>query len=323
MLSFPDFKEKQIVFVFMNNREKISFKNDNLIVKNGEEKIIHQSTCYRLYALYVVGNITVTSGLLQRAEKFGFTLVFMTTSLRVYGVWGAKTEGNFLLRQKQYQYSSLSIALCLIRNKIENQNYLLKKIRNKDDATKETIKRLESFSVCLCKDELDLTKILGFEGIASREFFKIFFRSCHWVARRPRVKHDPINSLLDTGYTILFHFIEGLLNLYGFDTYKGVYHQCFYQRKSLVCDVVEPFRSIVDARVKKAYSLGEIRREDFTVVNKQYRLFGKSSEPYLRWLLEAVLDYKEPIFLYVQTYYRCFIRGKPIDEYPVFNLSEK
>ena len=122
---------------------------------------------------------------------------------------------------------------------------------------------------------------------------------------------------------MLFHFIEGLLNLYGFDTYQGVYHQCFYQRKSLVCDVVEPFRSIVDARVKKAHSLGEIKKEDFAVVNMQYRLFGKSGEPYLRWLLGAVLDYREPIFLYVQKYYRCFIRGKSIDEYPVFHLSER
>ena len=152
MLSLPDFRQKQIVFVFSNNREKISFRNDNLVVRNEEGKIIHQSTCYRLFALCIVGNLTVTSGLLQRAEKFSFTIVFMTTNLRVYGIWGAKTEGNFLLRQKQYEYSSLSIALCLIKNKIENQNYLLRKIRNKDDETQKTIKRLESFIIHLNKD---------------------------------------------------------------------------------------------------------------------------------------------------------------------------
>ena len=251
MLSLPDFQQKQIVFVFLNNRERLSFKNDNIVIKSEAGKIIHQSTCYRLFALYVVGNITVTSGLLQRAEKFGFTLVFMTHSLRAYGVWASKTEGNFLLRQKQYSYSSLAIAVHLITNKIENQGRLLKKIRKKDDATRKTIERLEGFKMNLTTCDLDLHKILGFEGIASREFFKIFFRDCDWSARRPRVKHDPINSLQDTGYTLLFHFIESLLNLYGFDTHKGVYHQCFYQRKSLVCDLVEPFRAIVDARIKK------------------------------------------------------------------------
>ena len=322
MLSLPDFKEKQIVFAFISHGEKLSFKNDNLIIKNEDGETIHQSTCYRLFALYIVGNITVTTGLLQRSEKFGFTLVFMTHYLRVYGIWGAKTEGNFLLRKKQYDYASLSIASHLIKNKVENQNHLLKKIRNKDEQIKTSIQRLIEFKKNLESTELNLSKILGFEGIASREYFKILFRDCNWVARRPRVKHDPINSLQDTGYTILFNFVEGLLGLYGFDVYKGVYHQCFYQRKSLVCDMVEPFRPIIDARIRKAYGLGQIKKEDFIMVNKQYRLFGKKSKPYLSWLLKDILEYKNAIFLYMQCYYRCFIREKPIDEYPIFLLSE-
>ena len=323
MLSLPDFKEKQIIFVFTEKGEKLSFKNDNLVVRSKENTIVHQSTCYRLFALYVVGNMTITSGLLQRVERFGFILVFMTHSLRVYGTWGAKAEGNFLLRRKQYDYSSLDIASHLVKNKIDNQNYLLKRIRNKDEETRKTIKRLEGFSSNLDEDELDISRILGMEGIASREYFKIFFKDCNWTARRPRVKHDPINSLQDTGYTILFHLVESFLNLYGFDIYQGVYHQCFYQRKSLVCDLVEPFRVIIDARIKKAYSLGQIKEKDFNFINKQYRLFGKDSKPYVEWLLKAILEYKNPMFLYMQKYYRCFIREKPIKEYPVFYFLEK
>ncbi len=323
MLSLPDFTQKQIVFVFSNKGERLSFKNSNIIVTNKEDKIVHQSTCYRLFAVYIVGNLTVTSGLLQRAERFGFTLLFMTLGFRVYGIWGSKMEGNFLLRRKQYDYSSLAIAAHLIRNKVANQGFLLKKIRGKDDEIKKTINRLEQFKLQLSDHQLELHTILGFEGIASREFFKILFRDCGWTARRPRVKHDTINSLQDTGYTLLFHFIDSLLNLYGFDTYQGIYHQCFYQRKSLVCDIVEPFRPIIDARIKKAFSLGAIHNDDFTVVNKQYRLLGKTGRPYMEWLLKAILHYKNPIFLYVQQYYRCFIREKTIEEYPVFLLSEQ
>ena len=323
MLSLPDFKEKQIIFIFTSKGERLSFKNDNLVIKNSDDETIHQSTCYRLFAIYIVGNITVTSGLLQRSERFGFTIVFMTYSLRPYGVWRAKTEGNFLLREKQYRYTSLAIACHLVKNKIENQNHLLKKIRNKDNEVKETIERLEGFKSNLIEDEMELSHILGFEGIASREYFKILFKDCNWMIRRPRVKHDPINSLQDTGYTILFNFIGSLLDLYGFDIYKGVYHKCFYQRKSLACDMMEPFRSIIDARIKKAHSLGQIKKKDFLIVNKQYRLFGKKSKPYIEWLLKEILDHKNSIFLYVQQYYRCFIREKPIGEYPIFLLSKE
>ncbi len=322
MLSLPDFREKQIVFAFPSQGHTFSFKNDNIVVRDADKKIIYQSSCYRLFAMYIVGHVTLTSGLLQRSKKFGFSIVFMSPTLRVYGIWGSKTEGNFLLREKQYNYQSLAIASHLVRNKIENQIFLLKKIRRKDQCTKETIDRLYGFYDSLKEKSLDLYKILGLEGIASREYFKILFQDCHWVFRRPRVKHDPINSLQDTGYTMLFNFIEGLLGLYGFDVYKGVYHQSFFQRKSLVCDLVEPFRPIIDDRIKKAHSLKEIKEEDFTIVNKQYRILGKKGQPYVNFLLRAILKYKEDIFLYMQQYYRCFIREKSIEEYPIFLLSD-
>lgn len=323
MLSLPDFREKQIVFTFPRKGETFSFRNDNIIIRGADKKIIYQSSCYRLFALYIVGHVTLTTGLLQRSKKFGFSIVFMSMTLRVYGIWGSQTEGNFLLREKQYNYSSLDIASHLIRNKIENQIFLLKQIRQKDELTKETIDRLYGFQHSLENKSLDLYKILGLEGIASREYFKVLFQDCNWVVRRPRVKHDPINSLQDTGYTMLFNFIDGLLGLYGFDVYKGVYHQLFFQRKSLVCDLVEPFRPIIDSRIKKAHSLKEIKEDQFTMVNKQYRILGKKAQPCVNFLLRAILGHKETMFLYIQQYYRCFIREKPIEEYPVFLLSEQ
>lgn len=47
MMSIRDFEYKQIAFVFTNNEEKISFKNDNIIITDKDGKIKHQSTCYR------------------------------------------------------------------------------------------------------------------------------------------------------------------------------------------------------------------------------------------------------------------------------------
>ena len=66
MLSLPEMKKKQIVFVFSNEGDKLSFSNDNIVVKDKEGKIKHQSTCYKLFMVAVVGNISITSGILQR-----------------------------------------------------------------------------------------------------------------------------------------------------------------------------------------------------------------------------------------------------------------
>lgn len=170
--------------------------------------------------------------------------------------------------------------------------------------------------------ELNLKKILGTEGIASKVFFQTWFADFDWKGRKPRAKTDKTNVILDIGYTYLFNIMEGMLNLYGFDVYKGVYHQAFYQRKSLVCDLVEPFRCIIDRKVKNAYGLGQIQDKDFTESKGQFFLNIDQNKKYTAWIVQEIMKYKEEIFLYTQQYYRAFMRNKPISDYPVFRIKD-
>jgi CRISPR-associated protein Cas1 len=251
MLTLPDFKQKQIVFAFLSYGEKLKFSNDNIVILDENDNIKHQSTCYRLFALFVVGHITITSGLLQKSEKFGFSIVLLTHNLRIYAILGSKTEGNTLLRTKQYKYNSLDIAFLLVDNKIENQRLVLENIRNKNQIMEKSISKLNIYKNKISKD-LQLKDLLGLEGVASRVYFNALFKDFNWGKRMPRAKQDITNCLLDIGYTILFNITEAMLNLYGFDVYQGVYHRQFYQRKSLACDLMEPFRPIIDARIYKS-----------------------------------------------------------------------
>lgn len=321
MLSYPDFKEKQIVLALLSHKDKLSFKNDNIIIKDEEKKIKHQSSCYRLFSLFIVGHCSMTTGLLQRAKKFGFSIVFMSHNLKPYAHWNSASEGNTLLRKKQYNYVSLDIAKKLMENKIYNQIRAIKKIRNRSEQQDKSIIFLENCKQQLFAKELHLKEILGIEGIASKVYFQNLFENCLWKARRPRAKIDTINTLLDIGYTLLFNFIEGLVHLYGFDVYQGVYHQPFYKRKSLICDLVEPFRPIIDYRLRKAYNLNQVKVEDFTKSQYQYYIFGKKALPYLGFFIEELISNKKEIFHYIQSYYRAFMRGKAIEDYPSFDIS--
>ncbi len=318
MMSLPDFKNKQIVIAFLSYGDKMSFRNDNIVIADSEGRIKHQSTCYRLFALFVVGHVTVTTGLLQRAKKFGFNLFFFTHGLKFYGGWQYKTEGNVILRQKQYLYKGTEIAKYLVKNKILSQALYLKQRRNKSNDLFEAIRKLHGYTDKLSDNKLDFQDILGIEGVASRLYFTHMFDNIEWNGRTPRIKKDIVNLLLDIGYTLLFNVIDGMLNLYGFDVYKGVYHKEFYHRKSLVSDIIEPFRTIIDYQIRKAYNLGQIKTDDFDYIKGQYRLFGKNSIPYMTMLLEAILQYKNEIFIYIQKYYRNFIKEMPINYYPVF-----
>ena len=42
MMSLPDFKQKQIIFALLGMGEKLSFKNDNIVITDAYGKIKHQ-----------------------------------------------------------------------------------------------------------------------------------------------------------------------------------------------------------------------------------------------------------------------------------------
>lgn len=90
MLNANDFNKKQIIFLIPKDGDKLTFSNDNIVVKDKNGKIKYQSTCYRLFMLCIVGNVSITSGLIQRSKKFGFSICLMTTSFKVYEVMGAR-----------------------------------------------------------------------------------------------------------------------------------------------------------------------------------------------------------------------------------------
>ena len=114
--------------------------------------------------------------------------------------------------------------------------------------------------------------------------------------------------------------IDSMLMLYGFDTYCGVYHVEFYQRKSLVCDLVEPFRPLIDYEVRKAISLGQCKPEHFNVADGAYLLDIRHNKDYLKFLSKPLMDRRMDIFSYVQSYYRAVMKKKTADKYPVFKV---
>lgn len=288
-----------------------------IIVKNKEGGIKYQSTCYRLFMICVVGNISITSGLIQRSKKFGFSICLMTTTFKVYEILGARMEGNTLLRKHQYEYTENDIGRKIEQNKIKNQSQILKNIRGKNQIMKEGIELLDKMVVQL-EQQLEYLEVMGIEGNAARVYFSRVFDNVDWKGRKPRIKNDYVNVTLDIGYTMLFNIVDAILQVYGFDTYYGVFHKCFYMRKSLVCDLMQPIRPVVDYQVRKSINLGQCKENDFEVINNRWCLKYKSNPQYIQFLMNAILEYKDDIFLYIQQYYRFFMKRKSVSEIPVF-----
>jgi CRISPR-associated protein Cas1 len=82
MITLPTFIHNKVLIVFPMQGDKISFSNDNIVIKDNEDKIKFQYSCYKLFIVFIVGGYTITSGLIEKAKKFGFSLVFLTTNLK-------------------------------------------------------------------------------------------------------------------------------------------------------------------------------------------------------------------------------------------------
>jgi len=197
----------------------------------------------------------------------------------------------------------------IIKNKFLNQQYLLNNAINSKNIVIKKIDHAE-----------DSNSLLGIEGSFSKDFFKEYFKNINWYKREPRTKIDINNLLLDIGYTYLFNYIDCLLRLYGFDNYKGFYHKLFFQRKSLSCDIVEPFRCIIDKQLVKSYNLKQININDFEFDGHRYMLEYNKSKKYTKIFFEAIIDHKEDIFNYVYSFYRYVCDNKKY-KFPIFNMK--
>ena len=108
--------------------------------------------------------------------------------------------------------------------------------------------------------------------------------------------------------------------MFGFDVYAGVYHRLWFKRKSLICDLMEPFRCIIDNAVRTAFNRKQCAEKDFRNEKGEWRLKFEKNRDYNKLFFDALIPYKTEVFKYVQSYYRCFMQSKPTDYYPKFEF---
>jgi CRISPR-associated endonuclease Cas1 len=284
-----------------------------------KSKILTKMPFQKILALIIVGKATITTPLIEKCLQFGVAITAVKQNFRPIFMYSIAAQANYLLRKKQYEYSkeNIKIPKILVTNKIQNSIKLLKNTRLKSESVQNAKEK--------CKELLEQVKnaenydqIMGFEGLAAKVYFAAYFENNDWKGRKPRTKIDPINSTLDIGYTILFNFVEIFVSFFGFDTYCGVYHRLWFKRKSLICDLIEPFRCIIDRKVRKAFNTNQCKASDFDCKKGEYILKLEKNKDYREMIFEELIVYKNDMFLYVQKYYRAFMQDKNEKDFPQF-----
>lgn len=325
MFTHKDIEMRTIFIVNCIEHERsLRVNNGELMleeIENEQKRTLTKIPFQKLLALFVIGHITVTTPLIEKCKKYGVALVVMKPNLRPVFFWYDSAEGNFLLRKRQFEYGQddLSIARCLVYNKILNQRSALRKTRKKDPLTEDAINQCD-VALDTLPDIDDYSQLMGVEGAVAKSFFTAYFQTQDWIGRHPRVRCDVLNTTLDIGYSILFNFIECFIRMYGFDLYIGVYHRLWFKRKSLVCDLMEPFRCIIDHATLLAFNRKQFSAKDFAHEKQEYHLKYEKCADYYKVFYNALVERKIDFFKFVQQYYRCFMGRKSAKEYPTFEF---
>ena len=321
MFTHKDIQNRSLFVINGMEHQSLKVSAGRLLLEDTKtNKAITKLPFPKIMALLIVGHTTITTALIEHCNKNGIPLVVMKPNFRPVFYFGNMAEANFLLRKKQFEEpkGNLAIAQHLIANKTNNQLELLKKTREKSDAVTLAVKQLNNSlnAITLVNDYREL---MGIEGKNAKLFFGAYFEFTDWKGRFPRVKTDFLNATLDIGYTMLFNYIECNTRLFGFDPYIGVYHQLWFRRKSLICDLMEPFRCIIDHQIRKSIKYGTFKPTDFELHKNAFYLKSDKRKVYTQTFFEAIIQHKSTIYQYIQQYYRCFMGRKSVENYPDFN----
>jgi CRISPR-associated protein Cas1 len=126
---------------------------------------------------------------------------------------------------------------------------------------------LKSMLTDLDTDAVCLASLRGKEGAAAAVYFKaytqVFAGALNFTDRNRRPQKDPVNACLSLAYTLFYQEAVNALKASGLDPALGCFHELYYGRDSLACDLLEPVRPLIDAWVYILFQQHTLRREDF------------------------------------------------------------
>jgi CRISPR-associated protein Cas1 len=150
----------------------------------------------------------------------------------------------------------------LLKKKLESQDTFLQSIQRPEVQQAIDGLSLLRYKIESAKDKRDLLTIESRAGhLYFRNYAKLFDSKYGFISRHGggirlgnRYASDPINGLLNYGYTVLAGEIAKYVNGLGLDPYYGFFHLAHNSFQALVYDLIEPFRWLVEHAVYKIAS---------------------------------------------------------------------
>ncbi len=253
--------------VSVSSLAKLDYKMDYLVVRTQDTiRRVHLSEISIL--LIESTAVSLTAYLLCELAKWKIDVVFCDEKRFPYGMLlplhGShdtslryKTQAAWPKERKDTVWAQI------IRAKIRGQLSVLPRER---EAERKLI-----FSYLPQVQPGDVTNR---EGHAAKVYFNALFGMGF-----TRSQDCPVNAALNYGYSILLSVVAREITACGYCNQIGIFHDNRFNAFNLACDLMEPFRPLIDRAVRdmELSEFGrEQKRELLQVLNEQIQIDGRS-----------------------------------------------
>lgn len=219
--------------VVVNKNCKLSYKNDYLVIRSENLQMIHLSEINLI--IIENGMVSITSYLINELINNKIKIIFCDEKHNPAGevmpYYGSFNTSKKVLNQVKWNKEKKDyVWQQIVKQKIHNQAMVLKKL---EICGYEKLLEFEN--------EVEIADSTNREGHAAKVYFNLLY-GMDFI----RGGSDNINSALDYGYSIILSTMNKEIVSKGYITQLGINHRNEFNEFNLSCDLMEPFRPLID-----------------------------------------------------------------------------
>ena len=236
-------------------------QGDRFLIRAGDKELA--VSAHKVQSILVTTGVSLSSDALQLAAENNIDVVFLDRFGDPYGrFWQNRMGSTAAIRRRQLECADSPEGFELVHGwveaKLRHQLEFLEELASRRPGTEADFQPArEGIRDCLNRlGGLDGTveerrgTLMGLEGAAGRVYFACLGRlvpeAYRFEGRSRQPARDAFNAMLNYTYGVLYSLVEKACICAGLDPYVGFLHTDNYGKKSLVYDLIEPFRILGD-----------------------------------------------------------------------------
>ena len=270
--------------VVIKNRSKLDLRMNYLVCRGSEEAKIYIPEIS--YLILESTAISLTSALLSELIKNNVKVVFCdekhNPESELIGFYNNYDTVSKIKKQINWQEpTKTKVWQEIIKSKITQQRHFLEELHQNKEA-----EMLKEYALNVQPNDLT-----NREGHSAKVYFNALFGLDFF-----RRENGYINSVLNYGYSILLSCFNREIVRQGYLTQLGIWHKNEFNYFNLSCDLMEPFRVLIDRLTHKIVSAKTENAPDFRlqlldIYNQQIRINNK-----VQFFENAITIYCQSIF---------------------------